>query len=144
MRTGRRAKNIIDQRFGELVVLSRGTYSGNNLRYNCHCDCGQECLISGQQLRNGATTSCPDCRSRKQRKSKEIELQERLKRLEKIKKIDVFATKYVLMNPTKTQIIRGKNGFHSYFCKIKARTAARVIGNAIVVPLEEALEITKG
>ena len=143
MRTGRKAKDIIKKRFGNCVVQKKANYKGNNLQYKVLCDCGQTFTVSGQQLRARTVKSCPDCRSRKTRESKEIELQERLKRLEKIKKIDVFATKYILMNPEKTKIIKGNNGIHSYFYESKARTAARVVGNAVVVPLKEALELTK-
>lgn len=136
MKTGRKAKPIINQRFGNCIVLRKKGYKGNNLQYLCECDCGAEFTVSGQQLRSGITTSCPDCRKRKVRESREIEFQKRLKLL---KKLDINAQKLVLMNPAKTKILRGANGMYSYFDKAKARLAAQVLGNAVAVPLSEAI-----
>lgn len=51
--------NLPGQRFGRLVVVSRGKdASGGSRRYNCKCDCGNEKLISAYSLANGHTTSC--------------------------------------------------------------------------------------
>lgn len=54
--------NIIDianQRFGKLVALyPTDEHLGNVRKWHCKCDCGNECNISGQFLRNGLTRSC--------------------------------------------------------------------------------------
>lgn len=52
-------KNIKGQRFGRLIV---GTISHKNNHgswcWNCKCDCGNLCIISGASLRSGRTQSC--------------------------------------------------------------------------------------
>lgn len=54
--------NFIDiegQRFGRLTVLRRGENTSRGLaRWVCKCDCGNEILASGGNLRFGHTTSC--------------------------------------------------------------------------------------
>lgn len=55
-------KNTIDitgQKFGKLTVIERA-YSGKNRQvyWRCKCDCGNEAIISGVQLRSGRTRSC--------------------------------------------------------------------------------------
>ena len=64
-----------------------------------------------------------------------------LKRLKAIANIRCDATKYTLMDTEKTHIIKGSLGIHSYFIKSKAEVAAKVLGNAVVVPMEEAQAI---
>ena len=52
-------KNIIGQRFGRLVVLSRVENSaGGQARWICECDCGSLTVARGVKLRNGHTSSC--------------------------------------------------------------------------------------
>lgn len=55
-------KDIVGQRFGNLLVLRKGerpTHLKNRCVYwYCKCDCGNEVLVSGGDLRRGNTTSC--------------------------------------------------------------------------------------
>lgn len=52
-------KNMIGQRFGRLVVLSRAENDAQqNARWLCRCDCGKEKIIQGGSLRNGKIRSC--------------------------------------------------------------------------------------
>ena len=53
------------QRFGRLVVLERqGSYASKNDPYSqaplwlCRCDCGNETVVIGRNLRTGRTRSC--------------------------------------------------------------------------------------
>ena len=54
--------DITGQRFGRLLVI--GLYgrvpSGEQFKtmWNCKCDCGNEKVISGAELKNGHTNSC--------------------------------------------------------------------------------------
>ena len=52
-------KDITGQRFGRLVALKRnGSNSNNEAMWNCICDCGNTCNVSGRNLRSGRTVSC--------------------------------------------------------------------------------------
>lgn len=52
-------KNIIGQRFGNLVVTSRGeNTAAGKTRWNCLCDCGKTTLVVGSVLTRGDTKSC--------------------------------------------------------------------------------------
>ena len=54
-----RFKDISDDRFGKLVVLSRdGSTKCGNAKWLCKCDCGKIVSVSGAALRNGNTRSC--------------------------------------------------------------------------------------
>lgn len=56
--------DITNQRFGKLVALyPTDEHLGNARKWHCKCDCGNECNISGQLLRNGQVRSC-GCESR--------------------------------------------------------------------------------
>lgn len=47
------------ERFGRLSVLHRGENDTSGLtRWACRCDCGQEKLVRGQDLRRGRQVSC--------------------------------------------------------------------------------------
>lgn len=53
--------NFIDLtglRFGRLLVVSRSENKGNMTRWNCVCDCGNETVVYGNNLRRGYTNSC--------------------------------------------------------------------------------------
>lgn len=55
-------KPVIDLtglRYGRLTVISRaeGNKRGHAL-WMCKCDCGNECVVQGQNLRRGITKSC--------------------------------------------------------------------------------------
>lgn len=46
------------QRFDRLLVLRLHASISNRLYWVCRCDCGNECIVSGKQLRSGHTRSC--------------------------------------------------------------------------------------
>lgn len=50
-----RCDNLIGQRFGHLIVQERVPSLLNNNRYTwkCKCDCGNECYVNGNSLKNG-------------------------------------------------------------------------------------------
>jgi hypothetical protein len=62
MASNQTPSNFIDlsgQRFGRLVVISRGENGHRwRTRWNCLCDCGVVCLIKTGNLRNKNTISC--------------------------------------------------------------------------------------
>ena len=53
----RKLNNLIGQRFGRLVVLSRADGS-KYTQWHCKCDCGNECDVLAGNLVKGHTTSC--------------------------------------------------------------------------------------
>lgn len=54
-----RKKDITNQRFGRLLALyPTEKRCGNSVVWHCVCDCGKECNVSIQNLRNGNTKSC--------------------------------------------------------------------------------------
>lgn len=56
-----KAKNLTGKRFGRLVVLGRVAPPNKNDRKSywwCHCDCGNELTIRGDQLTRGICSSC--------------------------------------------------------------------------------------
>lgn len=55
--------DLTGRRFGRLVVIERdGTYYSPTFRafplWRCRCDCGTECIVLGNSLRQGTTKSC--------------------------------------------------------------------------------------
>jgi hypothetical protein len=69
-------KNLSGQRFGKLTVLQRvENYQGINYtatQWLCKCDCGNEILVMGNNLRNGRTQSCGCGKSRGEEKIIEL------------------------------------------------------------------------
>jgi ribosomal protein S27E len=52
-------KDITGQRFGRLIVLCReGSSTSGIAKWRCRCDCGNERIVYGRNLRNGNTQSC--------------------------------------------------------------------------------------
>lgn len=52
-------KNLVGLRFGRLTVFARATSDAKrNPRWLCICDCGDENIVLGTNLRNGHVTSC--------------------------------------------------------------------------------------
>lgn len=51
-------RDLTGQRFGRLVVLSRGPSDGHGARWHCICDCGTAKLAKAQRLTQGNTRSC--------------------------------------------------------------------------------------
>ena len=56
-------KDITGQKFGMLTVLDIAYSDGNNVHWNCVCDCGTHCVVNGANLRDGAAVSCGCLRS---------------------------------------------------------------------------------
>lgn len=50
--------DMINKRFGNLVVMEEVDKSYNGYIYKCKCDCGNEKNILGSSLRSGNTRSC--------------------------------------------------------------------------------------
>lgn len=54
-----RAKDIIGQRFGRYTVLERaGSDANRSAMWLCRCDCGNNRVIRGKDLKNGIIVSC--------------------------------------------------------------------------------------
>ena len=54
-------KDLTGQRFGRLVVVSKNeevSEQKKSLHWNCKCDCGNEKIIWGSDLKRGKTQSC--------------------------------------------------------------------------------------
>lgn len=60
----RRLIDLTGKRFGRLTVIERwGTYYAPESAHSaplwlCECDCGEEYIVRGDNLRSGATKSC--------------------------------------------------------------------------------------
>ena len=53
------AKDITEMRFGRLVAIKpAGKANDRVLLWLCKCDCGNEHIVRGKELRNGDTKSC--------------------------------------------------------------------------------------
>lgn len=53
------SKDLTNQRFGRLIVLEcAGKTATGRLRWHCHCDCGNDTVVIGKELRSGHTSSC--------------------------------------------------------------------------------------
>lgn len=51
--------DMIGQRYGRLIVISQSeSIKPGRLRWLCKCDCGNECVVTGNSLRRGYTKSC--------------------------------------------------------------------------------------
>lgn len=59
-------KDLLNQRFGKLVVKSLIGSSERGKIWHCECDCGNECDISSKGLLSGKTKSCGCLRSYKE------------------------------------------------------------------------------
>lgn len=52
-------KSMIGSKYGRLTVIERAHKASNGTYYyKCKCDCGNECIVRGDHLRSGHTTSC--------------------------------------------------------------------------------------
>jgi hypothetical protein len=59
MRRDYALKDVTGQRFARLVVVERsGTHPNNQALWRCICDCGNTTIVTGNNLRRGATKSC--------------------------------------------------------------------------------------
>ena len=53
-----RPDNLIGQKFGRLLVISKAENRGRTVYWNCVCVCGKEKAVSGNSLKCGDTKSC--------------------------------------------------------------------------------------
>lgn len=54
-----KTKDMLGQRFGKLTVIAfAGVDENNKAEWKCRCDCGNEVIVTGGNLRSGNTTSC--------------------------------------------------------------------------------------
>lgn len=70
--------DITGKRFGRLTVVRRaGSYasadgSGLSVTWLCHCDCGKDVIVIGNNLKSGHTKSCGCIRTEKSRENIEV------------------------------------------------------------------------
>lgn len=50
--------DLTGQRFGRLVVIRQADNANGMTRWQCRCDCGNETIVYGSNLRRGYTQSC--------------------------------------------------------------------------------------
>lgn len=50
--------NLINKRFGHLIILSKNKTKPSKLFYDCQCDCGKEIVASFNDLYNSIVTDC--------------------------------------------------------------------------------------
>lgn len=51
--------DLTNKRFGRLSVISKyGHTAYGRITWLCGCDCGNECIVSGDSLKSGKTRSC--------------------------------------------------------------------------------------
>lgn len=60
---GRPKVPMIGLKFGKLTVISEaeGRSANGGYRYICRCDCGNEVIVDGEDLRKGNTQTCTHC-----------------------------------------------------------------------------------
>jgi hypothetical protein len=59
-----RLRDLTGQRFGLLTATERASSVNGEAAWRCSCDCGQETVVRGHQLRAGRTRSCGCLRGR--------------------------------------------------------------------------------
>lgn len=50
--------DLTGKRYGKLIVLERSNDGKRIIRWVCRCDCGNETIVQGGNLKNGHTQSC--------------------------------------------------------------------------------------
>ena len=50
--------NLVGKRYGRLTVLKEVEKKNKKIMYLCKCDCGNTCIVQGNNLRSGHTKSC--------------------------------------------------------------------------------------
>ena len=55
---GRKPLELTGQRFGKLYVVSQAQNKNGNTYWNCICDCGNNIVVKGVNLKHGTTQSC--------------------------------------------------------------------------------------
>lgn len=63
--------NLLGQRFGKLVVVSKADSKNNRGYWHCVCDCGNECDVNTNLLTAGHTQSCGCLHKEKQHERRE-------------------------------------------------------------------------
>ena len=59
MESGKRSKNILNQKFGRLTIIKMiGAQKGKPCLWLALCDCGKKKIVSGVDCRKGAVKSC--------------------------------------------------------------------------------------
>lgn len=59
----RKINDLTGQRFGHLTVLKRSERRlSGNIQWLCHCDCGNNLIVRGDNLTTGHSTQCVDCK----------------------------------------------------------------------------------
>lgn len=54
----RKAIDLSGKRFGKLVVVEQAGLKNSQMMWKCKCDCGNDCIASGNSMRRGKTVSC--------------------------------------------------------------------------------------
>ena len=62
-----RVKNLIEQRFGRLVVIERAGSQCGHATWKCKCDCGNEVIVMGSNLTQNKIFSCGCLKKEKQK-----------------------------------------------------------------------------
>lgn len=51
--------NLLGKKFGRLTIMSRyGSNTNGSITWMCLCDCGNEVVVSGSNMKNGSSQSC--------------------------------------------------------------------------------------
>lgn len=131
--------DISGQRFDQLLVIKREKGKNNNVKYIVKCGCGELFTVHAFRLRDKTVTSCPLCR-KEVRKARAKEA--RKKRNPIYNDYPCDETKFTLMDPGKTKILKSSFGKYIFFSVDKAEEAAKNIAEGIsVVPVLEAERI---
>jgi hypothetical protein len=57
-RVGRKASDMVGDRYGRLTVIRFSHVEKTHARWVCLCDCGRETVASGSNLKGGSVASC--------------------------------------------------------------------------------------
>ena len=80
-----RVKNEIGNKYGLLTVIERaGSINNGKAAWLCQCECGNQCIVTGDALRRGQSTTCGDTKHKV----------ERMKKVGKSNFIDITGQKY--------------------------------------------------
>lgn len=63
-----KCNNLVNQRFGRLLVLNRAGTKSGHATWKCLCDCGKETIVIGSNLTSGKILSCGCYKKEKQAK----------------------------------------------------------------------------
>lgn len=57
------AVDIAGEQFGKLTVIERAGAKHGRMMWRCRCQCNNETIVRGNDVRSGNTTSCGKCRN---------------------------------------------------------------------------------